>query len=451
MKGKERMDNWLRESMKEYSPVAPAESRRRFLSEVPTGNATSSWRRFTYVALGLMIIISVIGIFLWFGGNESSVQENAKPKDKEIVQTDPMLSQSEQIVNNSSPVNNISATGLPDHVPGNLKYTAQPEESGRLGREIELEDVVLVNAKTGTSQVVAIENQSNDDLVINDKLVVFETADGTLLTNDLKPVGSNELDLAPLPAVESDKPLTTPVQPENHVKNSSANKYLLMYYRPELIWNIIENEKLVHNFGLEWRASIFNDRYSLGTGVGLSRSKGNYEYAVDYLEYLGSYQKLDSISFNWDPRNFLMEQTRHTSEQVVFDSAVKTNYARVYRKFTYLQVPLIMQYDLISREKYSLGLRFTPILSVLLTKKAVDLKYDAGLNQVIQINRITSERVHTNWQLSAGISYRRKLSSNLLLEAEPGFSYYFNSVYEKSNDSSSPFGASIKIAIGIKY
>ena len=146
-----------------------------------------------------------------------------------------------------------------------------------------------------------------------------------------------------------------------------------------------------------------------------------------------------------------MEQTRHTSEQVVFDSAVKTNYARVYRKFTYLQVPLIMQYDLISREKYSLGLRFTPILSVLLTKKAVDLKYDAGLNQVIQINRITSERVHTNWQLSAGISYRRKLSSNLLLEAEPGFSYYFNSVYEKSNDSSSPFGASIKIAIGIKY
>lgn len=451
MNEKERIDQWLRDSMKEFQPDVPIESRNRFLSEVPLGKPTNSWRRFTYAAFGLMILISVIGLFLWSGENESAIHEKAKPNSKEIVQTNPGPSQSEQILNNSSPVNNISATDLPDHVPGNLKYTVQPERSGRHSRESAREDDVQVNAQTGTSQVSSSDHQSNDNLVTPDRPIEFEADAGTLPVNDQNLVDLNDLDQVPIPAVESDKPLTTSVKPENHVKNSSANEYLFLYYRPELIWNIIENEKLIHNYGIEWRTNLFNGRYTIGTGLGLSQSKGYYEYAVDYLEYLGSYQQLDSISFNWDPGNFQMEQTRHTSEQVVFDSEVKTNYARVYRKFVYLQIPLIMGYDIINKEKYSLGLRFTPILSVLLTKKAVDLKYDAGLNQVIQINRITSERVHTNWQLSAGISYRRKLSGNLILEAEPGFSYYFNSVYEKSNDSSSPFGASIKIAIGIKY
>lgn len=475
MKGNESIDKWLRDSMKEFQPDVSAESRHRFLSEATVGKTASSWRRFTYAALGLLILVSVIGIFLWFGGNEPSIEENAKPNGKEIVKTELQSSQSEQIVNNSSPVNNISATGLPDHVPGNLKYTVQPEESGSQSRESALEDEVQINAQTSSSQLLTLKDPSNNDLLTFEKPIVFETANGTLLTNDLKPIYSNELDEAPIPVVDSVKPpaLTViipvlgnpisipaedtaqspapPVQPKNHVKYGNSNNYLFLYYRPEMIWNIIENEKLVHNFGLEWRTGLFNGRYSLGTGVGLSQSKGYYEYAVDYLEYLGSYQKLDSISFNWDPANFLMEQSRHTSEQVVFDSSVKTNYARVYRKFTYLQVPLIMQYDLISAEKYSLGLRFTPILSILLTKKAVDFKYDAGMNQVIQINRITPERVQTNWQLAAGISYKRRLMGNLLFEAEPRIAYYFNSVYEKPDDSASPFGASIRIAIGIKY
>ncbi len=451
MKDEEKLDKWLRETLNDYVPEASTDSRNRFLSEAPSAKVKRSGKWYLYSSLALFIIISVIGMLLWFIGNESSIPLQTREFNTGINPSEQALADSAAITSSVPAKSNISTSGLPDHDPGKFKISAQPVVSGSLSREVHSNSGG--QSGSGAPSPQPPDTLKHGEVEFDSESIsgAVETNQPTISINDLNHVVKNKLDTVDLSTAEPVKTLAIPANNEKEKLYGSGNKFLLFYYRPEIIWNIIENEKLIHNYGIECRTNLFNGRYMLGTGLGISQSKGYFEYAVNYLEYMGSYSKLDSISFNWDPRNFQMEQVRHTTEELVFDSEVKTNYEKVYRNFVYFQVPLIMGYNFISREKVALGLRFTPILSVLMTKKAVDLKYDAGLNQVIQINRITPDRVKTNWQLSVGINYRRKLTRSLILEAEPAFSYYFNSVYEKPNDLQHPYGASIKFAIGIQY
>lgn len=323
------------------------------------------------------------------------------------------------------------------------------------------------NTKTDSSgarqDVIAYDEKSsaiNTDILLSEGIpgnneISAELPVQTNIPNETGSIESEPANINTTEAeAETDNPSTANAKnKEKKVKQGHRfmNQTLSLHYRPEIVWNVIDNEKLIHNFGAEWQTRLFSGNYLLGTGLGASLTRGYYEYAIKYNEFLGNYQQLDSITFNWNPREFSMETTVHTSEETVFDTVIKVNTARVYRDFIYLQIPLTMGYDIVNKPRYSLGIRFAPILSVLLSKKPVDFRYEAGNDRIVQINRITPDRVRTNWQLNAGINYSRRLTNTFWMELEPRFTYYFNSVYEKSDNSSSPMGASIRVAVGIKY
>ncbi|PLX00867.1 MAG: hypothetical protein C0591_00485 [Marinilabiliales bacterium] len=113
-------------------------------------------------------------------------------------------------------------------------------------------------------------------------------------------------------------------------------------------------------------------------------------------------------------------------------------------------MPITFGYDFIQKEKYSLGLRFGPVLSVLSSTRTISSSYDPGNNKIIQINQVTPDRIQTNWSLMAGLNMSIYSKKNLYYEVEPQFSYYFNSVYQKDDATNPPFSLGIRFAIGIK-
>ncbi|MBS4061503.1 MAG: hypothetical protein KG029_13975 [Bacteroidetes bacterium] len=245
------------------------------------------------------------------------------------------------------------------------------------------------------------------------------------------------------PESEASLKLASEMKTDHH-----RNWGISLFYRPEMIFNIIENDKLIHNAGFEIQYRFFGDRYSMRTGAALSVSKGYYEYAAVYNQFLGTYSVLDSISFTLAANNFHLIPTYYKSEKDVHDTSTKTDYAKVFKQHIYLQIPLEFGYDFIMQPKYRMGFRFGPTLSVLANRKPVSFAFDPGKDKLIQINRITPERIKTNFHFSGGINYSY-LINGFVVEAEPRVAYYFNSVYEKSNTSSPPFSFSIRIAIGI--
>lgn len=425
MKEEEKFDQWLRETMDDYKPVTSELSRQRFLSSLPAPEAKGFQWRWIYNVIAV-ILLALLGFLMYDNSDDFEITRSTKSAENEKrstaidnIVTKPVNTKehnisgkrvSLSITNNSLPHNQLNIS------TNSVKHLSEPE--------------------TKVSETTAFTDQP--DIISH--------------TNHEEPLPEDSLsDTIVSLVINSDPQESEGIGKKKPDSYMLQNRYLGISYRPGFMWNIIEHEKFVHSIGIEWQSRFFGGNYVLGTGIGVSRTKGYYEYAINYNEFLGSYQRLDSISFNWNPREFTMQQTYYTSPQSVHDTAVKTNYSKLQRDFVYLQLPLIMGYDFVRQKEYSIGIRFSPILSVLMSKKPVEFVYDAGLDKVVQINRITPDRVSTNWQLTTGINLSRRITDNLQIEIEPGFTYYFNSVYEKPQVSSRPYGASVRIAIGFIY
>ncbi|MCX6278341.1 MAG: hypothetical protein NT004_09615 [Bacteroidetes bacterium] len=215
------------------------------------------------------------------------------------------------------------------------------------------------------------------------------------------------------------------------------------------MFNTLEGGKFVSNFGVE---GIFNyGPFSIRTGAGLSIAKGTNELTVEYNDFLGAYNKLDSMDFRWNDPTHEYVPTFYMSRQDVYDSLMKLDYPKVVKRYTYLQIPLIFGYDFWNNETFSVGFRVGPLLSVLLESKQLSAEYDPGKNRIIRINDISPGQVSLNWQAMAGINGSIILNKTLKFEIEPCLRYYFNSVYEKPVNNAKPWSVGVRAALIFKF
>lgn len=156
------------------------------------------------------------------------------------------------------------------------------------------------------------------------------------------------------------------------------------------------------------------------------------------------------MSFSWDGSVQDYIPTYYMKSQDVYDSLMKLDYPKIVKRYTYLQIPLVLGYDFLRSGRFSVGLRAGPVLSVLLQSKQLSEEYDPGNKKVISINNISPEQVSLNWQFMGGVNASVKLSRNLYLEIEPMAKYYFNSVYEKSEITKKPWSIGVRGAFIIK-
>jgi hypothetical protein len=215
------------------------------------------------------------------------------------------------------------------------------------------------------------------------------------------------------------------------------------------MFQTLEGSKPVTNFGLEGTFRI--GRYSIRTGAGLSITKGTNQLAIEYNDYLGSYLKLDSMTFSWNQQHTDLIPTYYLTNKDVWDSLMKLENAKIIKRYTYLQIPLILGYDIISKGNFSLGFRVGPVLSILLSSKTLSDDFDPGKKQIISINMITPEQISLNWQLMGGINATYRFARRFGIEVEPFAKYYLNSVYEDSNNATKPWSIGIRAALFISF
>ena len=222
-----------------------------------------------------------------------------------------------------------------------------------------------------------------------------------------------------------------------------------IYYMPEWIFNSLDRDKYVNNFGAE---GIFRfGPFSIRTGIGLSITKAYNELVIETKPYLGSYQAVDSMTFHWDSRHYYLIKTVYASRRDVFDTALHYNYYTREMQYTYLQVPLIMGYDFLTTRWVTLGVRVGAVMSVLLQSKVLTTAFEAGKDKVVLINDISPERIHLNWQAMTGINASLGSTHRFILEIEPNLRYYFDSVNEKLGPADKPWSFGLQTSFLINF
>ena len=226
--------------------------------------------------------------------------------------------------------------------------------------------------------------------------------------------------------------------------NKNWNIRAAIYYSPEWIFNALVVNHYVNNMGLE--ASFKFGPYSVRTGAGLSINNGYNDMVVEKRPYLGGYQSLDYITYQWDAKHYYLVPTIHTTWKDVYDTVIHYSYLNREKQYIYLQVPLILGYDFLRHRNFSMGIRFGPTMSVLLQSKDMTGNYDPGKDKLVVINDVAPERIHLNWQAMAGINAAFRVSGMLFIEIEPEFRYYFDSVFEKKGIADKPWSVGFRIA-----
>jgi hypothetical protein len=221
------------------------------------------------------------------------------------------------------------------------------------------------------------------------------------------------------------------------------------YYAPEWMFNTIEGGKYVSNFGLD--ITFYKGLTSIRTGLGISISKGITENSVAYNEYLGTFNKLDSISFTFDENSYAFYPEIYTSSETVWDSAVLQDSNEIVKRYSYLQVPLVLGFDFWQQGSFTLGVRVGTVMSLMLNSKQLTGAYEAGENLVVGSQKVSPDQLNLNWQAVGGINARINMSEKMFFEIEPQLKYYYSSIYEKSGFTKKPWSAGARFALGFRF
>jgi hypothetical protein len=456
-KQQNKIDEYFREALQDHTVVPSEAAKEAFLKEAAMleGSRKSYRYLYFYLAAFLLLLSAGAGLLLvhqdvvktsssFTRSTSSSSSSNSlnEKKRNSIIHTN--QSESRSIVKNEMATTQNSG-----------KKTNTPSQKKN-------QNTIRSNNLTATKTIKrnefarSVASPMNVD-ISNTAKTLIETQTIPTVAEQKSPVSTQAEEKASVknevlysPPVRTVDTLTSDKNTNNaHITGSAPtpanwNVTLGSYYAPEWLFNTLEGEKYVNNFGIE--GTFHFGRYSIRTGAGLSITKGTNELSVNYNDYLGNYNKLDSIQFFWNATHSNLVPTYYFSNENVWDSLLKIADAKVVKRYTYLQIPLILGYDFWQNENFSIGLRGGPILSVLLKTEVLSDNYDPGMNKIILINRIAPERIQTNWQVMGGINATFRISRRLGIELEPEIRYYFNSVYEKSANYKKPWSTGIHAA-----
>ncbi len=189
----------------------------------------------------------------------------------------------------------------------------------------------------------------------------------------------------------------------------------------------------------------------LETGVGYRSMKQTGNYRIDYKTYdsIGYYNEV--TSFEVDPNND-QNIILHYKETVVFDSIHHVAYTSPDFTYRYLTLPIKAGYSFWNRKRLFLtveaGMEYNRLMKSVIP--------ESGFNQPGDISEIinqTETRNLNTWKINAGIRFGYRISNNILLIIQPGYSKYINSIYntEKGYSNDKPCILNIKGGIMIDF
>jgi hypothetical protein len=407
-------DDFIRETMKGHGLTPRDKARKAFLDEASGLLPARKWWRTWYILPVVVVFLSgVVAFFVFYNNPEQgSKQESAISSQQSEVRSQQSAVGGQQplITNDQEPITNNQEPITNDQEP------------------------ITNNQEPITNNQEPITN--DQEPITNDQEPI--TNDQEPITNDREPMTNNQ------------EPITNDQEPiANDPQSISWHFATGAYYLPELMFNTVEGNKFVHNTGVE--AIFYHGLVSIRTGLGVSVSKGTTMNEIAYNDYLGSYNKLDSVTFDYNEQIHNYEPEIYTSSQKVWDSVAQADSSEIIKRYTYLQVPLALGFDFWQKGRFSVGVRVGTIMSVLLKYKQLTGEYDPGENLVVGVSQLTPSQVSLNWQATGGFAASAALTEKLYLEIEPQAKYYYGSIYEKSGNVKKPWSLGIRMAVLYKF
>jgi hypothetical protein len=202
------------------------------------------------------------------------------------------------------------------------------------------------------------------------------------------------------------------------------------------------------NFWLNTGVTYHIGKFSIQTGVGLG-------YIFDQGDYRVNYKSKDSIGYFTSIISFIVTPGNKiiytTKDIAVYDSVEHVADNRAISRYTYLQIPVLLGYELFESNRFSIGIKAGPSISFLIASKEAAPFIDYPNATLIRVDNNSLTRVKMNWEIQAIIDIEYKLPKNFSIYADPSYKHYFKPFeMQESTLSAAKDPYSVGIEIGIR-
>jgi len=457
------VDEFFRDSLQDHKVTPSEAARSRFLDEAAaTGSSGRSnfLRWYNILAVAVVITAPVI-LYYHFS------QDNAPAPEKFAMQ--PITG----ITNNSAPEHKASIPEKPDnkvntdsntpgtdiettkkksknqtvknsHANGPIHSENAKAESSSDKRKLAetIDPVVVLENKATASESLNIETKKRIDEPVRTLETPEPGSDVNTQLSDTVTVEKNMADIPPLINEPQPQPSPQPIKPP-----FGFTPYVLY----SLDWNPgSKGNSLAHSLGVEGK--IQYRKFSLTAGTGVTSTKGHSNYEVQYNDYLGNYQKLDSITFAWDQKQYNLEPTYYLSDTKVWDTAVKLDSYQEEMRYNQLRIPVMLGYDILSGGRFVFGIKTgVEMVFYLKSRNLTEYEYSAGQNKLVSVNSLTDELARNNFWFMANISAAYNITRRIVFEVEPRVQYLLNPDKTAASQSNQEVSPALRTSLKIKF
>jgi len=190
-------------------------------------------------------------------------------------------------------------------------------------------------------------------------------------------------------------------------------------------------------------------RFSVRTGIGLG-------YTYDEGNYKVQYRSNDSVSYYTEVIGYYPDPVNQgriiyiTKNHAIYDSVTHMTDDRTRNRYTYLQIPLLLGYNVFETRNFSLGIEAGPAVSFLISEKKAQPVIDIPNGRLIALQDYSPTRQPTNWQLWVRLSLEYQFTKNWGMFINPYYKYFITSPTQSAeggNRNTQAFG----IDLGIQY
>ncbi|MDT8393380.1 MAG: hypothetical protein RQ761_06025 [Bacteroidales bacterium] len=209
--------------------------------------------------------------------------------------------------------------------------------------------------------------------------------------------------------------------------NRRASWQMGFFFTPEVGFYPNDSIPNQRSYTFDVSAKWQKNEFFIESGLGISYSSDDGNYAIDYEQFLGSYNDVYNVTYDTASNGSLVP-VYHTNVVNVYDSISKYKVDQTRNTYTYLQLPVYVGFQK-QVNRFGWFVKGGPVLSLLVHKNIPEP--EAGYNRIIGLDRQMATRVNTHWQLAFSVGMSYQLSNKVSIGIEPTFRYSLNSQYER--------------------
>lgn len=429
------IDKLIKEKIEQFSPAPPDHIWAGIEKGIRVDKSNQFFRRRWFIAAAIIVLFGLIATLLFIEpisfGTSDSVTEKAVNNE-----TDNSSTQSNLEYSLDNEKDNIKISEDIEDTEIEKSPISEVHISGISNTNAEIKSEIVQKRKS-----IKITEQHNQYEISS--IDIIETRRSSYLYD-----GVNSEDYQPENReTEFPPPEELSIEPSNDL---SYQRWKTSYYiTPELSISHFDSVEILNSYSLNIEPTYFlNENWFLRFGGGLSfvRDRGFARIKYITTEYMGSYNDVYDITFDTVQGN--VTPVYHTKSVEVWDSVPHVSVSGVTNKYLYLQVPTLFGYQY-SKPGSMISWYFMggPAVNVKVGSWIDNPKPEDENSDIVDLQNNLPVRSDIYFQLWFGAGLEYEINNKISVAIEPGYRYYFKSIYNNPYNHTSSSGFTLRVGL----